>query len=127
MSAYQVSILEMPPYSLSTPNLLLYISALQETGQNADQHSIALWRKLGVPLTTGAMVLLSLSFVFGSTRGISAGYRITLGAFVGIVLYFVDQMSMQWGLMLNLNPFITAMIPVLLISSIAFVRLRRVF
>ncbi|NOR23625.1 MAG: LPS export ABC transporter permease LptG [Desulforhopalus sp.] len=127
LSAYQVSILELPPYSLSTPNLMLYISALRETGQNADQHSIALWRKLSVPLTTGAMVLLSLSFVFGSTRSISAGYRITLGAFVGIVLYFVDQMSMQWGLILNLNPFIAAMIPVLLISSIAFVRLRRVF
>jgi len=127
LSAYQVSVLELPPYSLSTPNLMLYISALRETGQNADQHSIALWRKLSVPLTTGAMVLLSLSFVFGSTRSISAGYRITLGAFVGIVLYFVDQMSMQWGLILNLNPFIAAMIPVLLISSIAFVRLRRVF
>ena len=127
LSAYQVSVLEMPPYSLSTPNLMLYISALRESGQNADQHSIALWRKLSVPLTTGAMVLLSLSFVFGSTRSISAGYRITLGAFVGIILYFVDQMSMQWGLILNLTPFITAMFPVLLISSIAFIRLRRVF
>lgn len=127
LSAHQVSILEMPPYSLSTPNLMLYISALKESGQNSDQYSIALWRKLSVPLTTGAMVLLSLSFVFGSTRSISAGYRITLGAFVGIVLYFVDQMSTHWGLILNLNPFITAMIPVLLISGIAFVRLRRVF
>jgi lipopolysaccharide export system permease protein len=127
LSAYQVSVLEMPPYSLSTPDLMLYISALEDSGQNTDQYSIALWRKLSVPLTTGAMVLLSLSFVFGSTRSISAGFRITLGAFVGIVLYFVDQMSMQWGMMLNLNPIVTAMIPVLLISSIAFIRLRRVF
>ena len=127
LSAHQVSILEMPPYSLSTPNLMLYISALKGTGQNSDQYSIALWRKLSVPLTTGAMVLLSLSFVFGSTRSISASYRITLGAFVGIVLYFVDQMSTQWGLILNLNPFIAAMTPVLLISSIAFIRLRKIF
>jgi lipopolysaccharide export system permease protein len=73
------------------------------------------------------MVLLSLSFVFGSTRSTSAGTRIILGTFVGIVLYFIDQMSMQWGLLLNLNPFITAMTPVLLISSIAFARLRKVF
>ncbi|MFT5699936.1 MAG: lipopolysaccharide export system permease protein [Desulforhopalus sp.] len=127
LSAYQVSVLEMPPFSLSTPNLMLYISALRESGQNADQYSIALWRKLSVPLTTGAMVLLSLSFVFGSTRSISAGFRITLGTFVGIVLYFFDQMSTQWGLMLNLNPLLTAMIPVLLISSIAFIRLRKIF
>jgi lipopolysaccharide export system permease protein len=127
LSADQVSVLELPPYSLSTPNLLRYISALHESGQNADQYSIALWRKLSVPLTTGAMVLLALSFVFGSTRSISAGYRITIGAIIGIVLYFADQMIMQWGLMLNMNPFITTMIPVLLISSIAFGRLRRAF
>jgi lipopolysaccharide export system permease protein len=127
LSTYQVGVLELPPYSLSTPNLLLYIDALRQSGQNSDQYSLALWRKLSVPLTTGAMVLLSLSFVFGSTRSTSAGARIILGTFVGIVLYFIDQMSMQWGLLLNLNPFITAMIPVLLISSIAFARLRKVF
>ena len=127
LSTYQVGVLELPPYSLSTPNLLLYIDALRQSGQNSDQYSLALWRKLSVPLTTGAMVLLSLSFVFGSTRSTSAGTRIILGTFVGIVLYFIDQMSMQWGLLLNLNPFITAMTPVLLISSIAFARLRKVF
>jgi len=127
LSAHQVSVLELPPYSLSTPNLIRYINALQQSGQNVDQYSIALWRKLSVPLTTGAMVLLSLSFVFGSTRSTSAGYRITLGAFIGVVLYFGDQMIMQWGLLINLKPFVTAMLPVLLISSIAFIRLRRVF
>ena len=127
LNAEQVGVLELPPYSLSTPNLVRYINALQESGQNADQYSIALWRKLSIPLTTGAMVLLSLSFVFGSTRTLSAGYRITIGAFIGIILYFVDQMIMQWGLLLNINPFITAMTPVFLISAIAFGRLRRAF
>lgn len=127
LSTQQVGVLELPPYSLSTPNLLLYIDALRQSGQNSDRYALALWRKLSVPLTTGAMVLLSLSFVFGSTRSTSAGARIILGAFVGIVLYFIDQMSMQWGLLLNLSPLATAMIPVLLISSIAFVRLRKAF
>ncbi len=126
LSAHQVSILELPPYSLSTPNLIRYINALRQSGQNADRHSIALWRKLSVPLTTGAMVLLSLSFIFGSTRSISAGARITFGAFIGIILYFADQIIMQWGVLFNLNPFIIAMMPVLLISGIAFARLRRV-
>ncbi len=126
LSAYQVSVLELPPYSLSTPDLFRYIDALEQSGRNTDQYSIALWRKLSVPMTTGAMVLLSLSFVFGSTRSISAGYRITMGSFIGVVLYFADQIIMQWGVLFNLNPFIIAMIPVLLISGIAFARLRRV-
>ncbi len=126
LSADQVSVLELPPYSLSTSDLIRYINALQESGQNADQYSLSLWRKLSIPLTTGAMVLLSLSFVFGATRSISAGRRITMGSFVGIALCFVDQLIMHLGLLLNLNPLVTAMIPVILISGVAFWRLRGV-
>ena len=127
LSPDQVSVLELPPYSLSTPSLIRYIGALNESGQNADRYSLGLWRKLSIPLTTGAMVLLSISFVFGSTRSISAGYRITTGAFIGIILYFMDQLIMQWGLLLSMNPFITAMTPVVLISGIAYGRLRKIF
>lgn len=126
LSVKQVDLLALPPYSLSTPNLIRYVRVLHESGQNADPYSIALWRKLGMPLTTGAMVLLSLSFIFGSRRSISAGHRITAGAFAGIVLYFADQLAVHLGLLLNLAPFITAMIPVALISSLAFWRLRGV-
>jgi len=126
LSADQVSLLELPPYSLSTPDLIRYILSLRESGQNTDQYSLSLWRKLSMPLTTGAMVFLSLSFVFGSTRSISAGRRITMGTFIGVALYFADQLIMHLGLLLNLNPFITAMIPVILISGVAFWRLRGV-
>jgi len=125
LSAKQVTVLALPPYSLSTSDLIRYVRTLREGGQNADPYAIALWRKLGMPLTTGAMVLLSLSFIFGSTRSISAGHRITAGAFVGILLYFADQLTLHLGLLLNLAPFITAMIPVVLISGIAVWRLRR--
>lgn len=127
LSEEQVSVLELPPYSISTRNLLLYIEALQQSGQNTDQYSIALWRKLTVPLTTGSMVLLSLSFVFGSIRHVSAGYRITSGSLLGILLYFADQMIMQWGLLFSLNPFLTAATPLILVASIAFARLRRIW
>lgn len=126
LSADQVRILELPPYSLSAPDLVRYIDALRQSGQNPDQYTIALWRKFTIPLTTGAMVLLSLSFVFGSTRNISAGYRITSGTFLGIVLYFSDQILIQWGMLLNLHPGITAALPVLFISGIAFARLRNI-
>jgi len=124
LSMDQVSVLESPPYSLSTPDLMDYIKALQNSGQNADSYLLALWRKLGVPLTTGAMVLFSLSFVFGASRRISAGRRITMASLIGITLYFGDQMVMHTGLLLNLNPLLTAMIPPIFISALAYWRLR---
>jgi lipopolysaccharide export system permease protein len=126
LSSDQVDVLDIPPDSLSSSDLYRYISALRESGQNADRYELALWRKLGVPLTTGAMVLLSLPFIFGSTRGTSAGKRIMMGCFVGIVFYFGDQVIVHLGLLFSLNPLITAMTPVVLISGIALWSLRRV-
>ena len=125
LSSDQVNILELPPDSLSSADLSQYVAALRLSGQNAERYALALWRKLSVPLTTGAMVLLSLPFIFGSTRRISAGRRIMVGSLVAIVFYFGDQVIVHLGLLLSLKPVITAMIPVVLISSIAFWKMRR--
>ena len=126
LSADQVEVLEIPADSLSAADLHRYTIALRESGQNADRYALALWRKLGVPLTTGAMVLLSLPFVFGSNRRVSAGKRIMLGSFVGIIFYFADQVIVNIGLLLSINPAIIALAPVFLISAAAAWKLRRV-
>ncbi len=125
LSSDQVNVLELPADSLSSADLYRYIGALRQSGQNADRYELALWRKLSVPLTTGAMVLLSLPFIFGSTRMVTAGKRIMMGSFVGIVFYFGDQVIVHLGLLLSLAPIITAMTPVILISGIALWQLRR--
>jgi lipopolysaccharide export system permease protein len=72
------------------------------------------------------MVLLSLPFIFGSTRISTAGKRIMIGSFVGIVFYFGDQLIVHLGLLLSLTPVITAMIPVILISGVALWQLRKI-
>jgi len=126
LSSDQVDVLEIPADSLSSSDLYRYAEALRLSGQNADRYALALWRKLGVPLTTGAMVLLSLPFVFGSNRRITAGKRIMMGSFVGIICYLGDQVLVHLGLLLSLNPMITAMTPVLLISGIALWKMRQV-
>jgi lipopolysaccharide export system permease protein len=126
LSSEQVGFLEIPADSLSSSDLYRYAEAMRENGQSADRYVLALWRKLSVPLSTGAMVLLSLTFVFGFTRRITAGKRIMMGSFVGIVFYSVDQVLVHLGLLLSLSPMITAMTPVVLIAGIALWKLRRV-
>lgn len=125
LSSDQVGILELPASSLSAADLQRYIRAMKKSGQNADRYSLALWRKLSLPLTTGAMILLALPFIFGSSRKVTAAKRIVVGAFVGIALYFADQLAVHLGLLLSLNPVITAMAPVVLITGIAGWQLRR--
>jgi lipopolysaccharide export system permease protein len=115
--------LELPPDSLSPSDLYQYIQALRQRGQNADTYVLALWQKLAVPLTTGAMVLLSLPFVFGPPRG-TTGLRITVGAMVGIGFYLANQIIGYVGLLLEFHPTITTLAPVAAILWIALWRLR---
>ena len=125
LSQDQVSAMEFPPETLSALDLLDYIHALEKSGLNADNYRLALWRKVSQPLATAAMALLALSFVFGSTRKKSAGLRITMGTFVGIILYFFDQISMHAGLLLGLEPLVVAFIPFAVVSLLALFRLRQ--
>ncbi len=125
LSTEQVNILELPPDSLSPSDLYQYIQALRQRGQNAATYVLALWQKLAVPLTTGAMVLLALPFVFGPPRGTTIGLRITVGAMVGIGFYLANQIIGYMGLLLELHPAITTLVPVAAILWIALWRLRQ--
>jgi lipopolysaccharide export system permease protein len=124
LSSEQVSVLELPPDSLSLSELYQYINVLQERGQNADHYTLALWQKLAIPLATGAMILLSLPFVFGPPRGMTVGLRITLGSVVGIIFYLANQVIGYVGLLLELPPPLTTLVPVAAILWIALWRLR---
>lgn len=125
LSTDQVTALELPADSLPTADLLNYIDALRKNGQNTDYYSLALWQKLSLPLTTAAMALLALNFVFGSIREMGAGIRITIGSFAAIILYFGNQVIMHIGIFLGLPPFIVAMIPVAVISTFALIWLHQ--
>ena len=126
LSTEQIGFFEIPADSLSSSDLYRYAQTMRENGQNADRYRLSLWRKLSVPLSTGAMVLLSLTFIFGFTRRITAGKRIMIGSFVGVLFYSADQVIVHLGLLLSLSPMITAMTPVVLIAGVALWKLRRV-
>ncbi len=122
----QVSALEFEPSSFSIPELIQYIDALKKSGQNADHYTLALWKKLATPLTTAAMALLSLTFVFGSVRQMSAGMRVVTGAFTGLLLYFGQQVVINIGTYFALPTLVSVMIPVVIVWGLALWRWRSV-
>ncbi len=118
--------LALPTQNLSPSDLYRYIGYLQDGGQPTERYELAFWHKLSLPLTTGAMVLLSIPFVFGSLRTVTMGQRIILGSMVGIAFYLTNRIIANVGLLLKLNAFLTAMLPVLVILVLAALLLRRV-
>jgi len=125
LSAEQMAIQELPPETLSLSDLYQYVRLLQERGENADQYELVFWQKVTAPLSTGALVLLSLTFVFGPIRGSTAGFRIMVGSIVGIVVHFLNQIFGHLGLLFSLNLALSTMIPVAAILCLALWLLSR--
>ncbi|RLC32642.1 MAG: LPS export ABC transporter permease LptG [Deltaproteobacteria bacterium] len=112
LSPEQMAIQEVPPESLSPSALYKYTRMLEKQGLNADQYQMVFWQKAATPISTAAMVLISLIFVFGPSRGITAGYRIMLGSIVGVALHFVNQIFAHIGLLLGINAAVVTLTPV---------------
>jgi lipopolysaccharide export system permease protein len=123
----QVGVLELPPDSLSLTDLSSYIHSLRDRAQNAEAYALAFWQKVCLPLTTGSMVLLSLTFIFGSTRMRNAGQRILAGVLVGVLFTLANQIAGHLGLIFGLPPLVMTLLPVAVILLIAFRLLKRVF
>jgi lipopolysaccharide export system permease protein len=121
-----ISTLTKSPESLSPTELFLHVRFLRATGQEADAYALALWRKAGGALTTIAMLLLSIPFVFGSVRA-GLGNRLVFASMLGISVYLFDQIIANVGLLLHLNPALTALFPGLMLTFLASLWLRRIF
>lgn len=123
----QLMLLQLPPDSLSLSDLWSYIRSLDERAQNSKAYALAFWQKVCLPVTTGIMVLLSLTFIFGSTRARNASQRIFMGMLTGVVFHFANQICGHLGLILDLPPLLTTLVPVGIVLIIALRLLRRAF
>jgi lipopolysaccharide export system permease protein len=127
LSPSQVALLELPADSLSLSGLHEYIRILEHRGQNAERYALAFWQKICLPLTSGVMVLLSLTFVFGSTRMRNAWQRISMGMLAGTFIYLLNQIFGQLSLVLHLPPLLMTLLPAGAILLVALRLLRRAF
>jgi lipopolysaccharide export system permease protein len=121
-----ISTLTKSPESLSPVELFLHVHFLRVTGQESGAYELALWRKAGGALTTIAMLLLSIPFVFGSVRA-GLGNRLVFASMLGISVYLFDQIIANAGLLLHLNPALSALLPGVVLITVAYFWLRRIF
>lgn len=115
----QIRLLEKPAESLSPVQLYGYVRYLRSTDQPSGVYAVTLWQKLGLPLTTAAMILLAVPFGIGTPRGASIGSRIALGAVVGLGVYLADQIVANLGMLLDLSPPLVALGPGVLLVLVA--------
>jgi lipopolysaccharide export system permease protein len=119
LDKYQMTLLRLPPESLSPPRLISYIKELTQRGQNAEHYRMVLWQKLSLPFAMLAMLAFSLALIFGPTRSLGGGKRMTIAILIAISLYFCNQIIANLGLLFNLHPALVTILPIGMILALS--------
>ena len=126
LSPEQGAVMELDINRLAPSDLYNYARDLRARGQNAERYELALWRKINIPLATCAMIFIAIPFIFGALKLAGTGQRVMAGSGVGVAFYLSDQIIAQAGLLLGLNPALTATAPVALLLVAGLVLLQRI-
>lgn len=126
LTSKQAAELALPPQTLSLTELARVIGNQQERGENPGRYRLALWQKLSLPVMTGAMIMISLPFVCRSTRSSGLGWLIMVGAITGVAFFFLNQILGYTGLILQISPAWTTLIPALAVLAGGVLLTRRI-
>ena len=80
-----------------------HMDYLEEIGLDSGQYKYAFWGRFMTPFAALVMLFISVPFVFGSLRSVSAGQRVFIGMLVGFGFYLVSQVVTQMGQVFGFN------------------------
>lgn len=108
----KLSVVIVSPRDMSISGLYQYASYLDEQGLNSDRYMLSFWRKVTQPLSTFALVILGISFIFGPLRSVTPGYRIFSGIIVGMIYKYAEELLSPASIVLGFEPVLASVIPI---------------
>jgi lipopolysaccharide export system permease protein len=108
----KLSVVTVSPRDMSITTLYYYSQYLDEQGLNSDQYMLSFWRKVTQPLSTFALVILGISFIFGPLRSVTPGYRIFSGIIVGMIYKYAEELLSPASIVLGFEPVMASVIPI---------------
>ena len=126
LSTDLVAKLGMEPRYLSATDLGEYVNYLETAGINADLFNLAYWKKALQPLFTLSLVLVAMSFVFGSQRAVPTGQRVLFGVLTGISFNYAQEILGPASSIFGFSPVVAYSLPILLCMLVAWRLFKRV-
>lgn len=121
-----LAVVVVDPESLAMGELLTYIAYLERNALDSQRYRLALWIKVATPLATLTMLILTIPLVFGSLRSVNAGQRIFIGVMIGITFFLGNNLLNHVGLVYGLPPALSALLPTLIVLTIAVIAASRI-
>ena len=125
LSPQVLSVLIVKPENLSMTGLFTYASYLEEQDLNASRYWLAFWEKTLMPLGTGVMVLVAISFIFGPLRSVTMGFRVFTGLLVGLLFKYMQDLLGPMSLVYGFNPMLAVLIPIAISAAAGAILMRR--
>ncbi|ASP40953.1 LPS export ABC transporter permease LptG [Bacterioplanes sanyensis] len=125
LTPQSLSVVMVEPRDMSISNLYRYSQYVKDQGLNADNYLLSFWRKVTQPLSTLALVLLGISFIFGPLRSVTPGYRIFTGILVGLVYKYAEELLAPASIVFGFAPLWASVVPIVLCTLAAVLLLRR--
>jgi lipopolysaccharide export system permease protein len=88
-----------------------YVDYLSANGLDTRSYELAFWLKVLSPFTNMALLFVAMPFVFGTHRSASAGQRIVIGIFLGLLFFLMNRMLGNLVLLYGYHPIIGASLP----------------
>jgi len=125
ISLDNLSALSIEPENMNIVSLYQYRTYLDSNGLDTKNYDLAFWQKVFQPISTGVMIILAASFIFGPMRSVSMGARVLVGVLTGMVYFFAVRSFGPVSLVAGVPAFLGALMPPLIFTVAAWYLLRR--
>lgn len=120
-----LDVLFVEPDKLSIIGLLQYARYRADQGLESGSYWLAFWKKLLMPLSMLALVLIGLSFIFGPLRDGTMGFRIFSGVIVGLLFKYAQDLLGPSSLVFGFPPIMATLVPIVICGGVGWYLLRK--
>lgn len=107
-----IYLLTRRPDDMSLTDLWQHRQFLANNHRRSLEHEVAFWKKILSPFSVLSLVLVACSFVFGSLRSQSLGFRIVMALLFGLVFSYLQDLVGFVSLSTGFSPFLMVLLPI---------------
>ena len=112
------------PFKLPVKRLYEYISYLDDNLLDATTYRVALYKRIAVPFTGIAMLLLALPLVFRPRQLGGMGQRLFFGIVIALLAYVAIEAITNGAVVYQLSPVLAAFLPMMVIIGLSLLAFR---
>lgn len=108
-----IYLLTRQPADMSVTDLWQHQQFLNQQQRRSLEHEVVFWQKILSPFSVLSLVLVACSFVFGSLRSQSLGFRIIIAVLFGLVFSYLQDLVGFISLSTGFSPLLMVLLPII--------------